>query len=188
MGNPLGGLILWVNQTQSVCLEITKKINRSVGQKCLTWSELAAFLSHSFSLVGVCVSLFFFLWLVTHLLLTLILYNFRNTDCIYSYFKLNLFTLAPFLKKTTTTTVSDLLKRPYTHIMYLCISAPLAFGKNSVVIEHPLCSSHLEVYKPEWNVILDAWILVLPHLGGREGTGTPLQYSSLENPMDRGAW
>ena len=22
----------------------------------------------------------------------------------------------------------------------------------------------------------------------REGTGTPLQYSCLENPMDRGAW
>ena len=24
--------------------------------------------------------------------------------------------------------------------------------------------------------------------GGREGSGTPLQYSCLENPMDRGAW
>ena len=24
--------------------------------------------------------------------------------------------------------------------------------------------------------------------GGREGDGTPLQYSCLENPMDRGAW
>ena len=23
---------------------------------------------------------------------------------------------------------------------------------------------------------------------GREGNGTPLQYSCLENPMDRGAW
>ena len=25
-------------------------------------------------------------------------------------------------------------------------------------------------------------------LSGREGNGTPLQYSCLENPMDRGAW
>ena len=24
--------------------------------------------------------------------------------------------------------------------------------------------------------------------GGREGNGTPLQYSCLENPMDGGAW
>ena len=24
--------------------------------------------------------------------------------------------------------------------------------------------------------------------GGREGSGTPLQYSCLENPMDEGAW
>ena len=27
----------------------------------------------------------------------------------------------------------------------------------------------------------------MPQLSG-EGTGTPLQYSCLENPMDRGAW
>ena len=26
------------------------------------------------------------------------------------------------------------------------------------------------------------------HLGFREGNGTPLQYSCLENPMDGGAW
>ena len=26
------------------------------------------------------------------------------------------------------------------------------------------------------------------HLGAGEGNGTPLQYSGLENPMDRGAW
>ena len=28
----------------------------------------------------------------------------------------------------------------------------------------------------------------LPASAGREGNGTPLQYSCLENPMDRGAW
>ena len=27
-----------------------------------------------------------------------------------------------------------------------------------------------------------------PKTPGREGNGTPLQYSSLENPMDGGAW
>ena len=27
-----------------------------------------------------------------------------------------------------------------------------------------------------------------PSMKAREGTGTPLQYSCLENPMDRGAW
>ena len=26
------------------------------------------------------------------------------------------------------------------------------------------------------------------NIRGREGNGTPLQYSCLENPMDRGAW
>ena len=30
------------------------------------------------------------------------------------------------------------------------------------------------------------WIRVTEH--GREGNGTPLQYSCLENPMDGGAW
>ena len=30
--------------------------------------------------------------------------------------------------------------------------------------------------------------LVVPRGWGREGNGTPLQYSCLENPMDRGAW
>ena len=30
--------------------------------------------------------------------------------------------------------------------------------------------------------------LLAPHVHLGEGTGTPLQYSCLENPMDRGAW
>ena len=30
--------------------------------------------------------------------------------------------------------------------------------------------------------------LILPKYPAREGNGTPLQYSSLENPMDGGAW
>ena len=30
--------------------------------------------------------------------------------------------------------------------------------------------------------------LMIPNLQIGEGNGTPLQYSCLENPMDRGAW
>ena len=29
---------------------------------------------------------------------------------------------------------------------------------------------------------------ILTHIYGREGNGNPLQYSCLENTMDRGAW
>ena len=37
-------------------------------------------------------------------------------------------------------------------------------------------------------LLLDSmsWLLLFPLSG--EGNGTPLQYSCLENPMDRGAW
>ena len=37
--------------------------------------------------------------------------------------------------------------------------------------------SHVQVY-----------IIAFPSHCGREGNGTPLQYSCLENPMDGGAW
>ena len=30
--------------------------------------------------------------------------------------------------------------------------------------------------------------ILRPRIGFGEGSGTPLQYSCLENPMDRGAW
>ena len=39
----------------------------------------------------------------------------------------------------------------------------------------------------EWDAIAFS-ICELIVLIFREGDGTPLQYSSLENPMDRGAW
>ena len=32
------------------------------------------------------------------------------------------------------------------------------------------------------------YVLIANHIGKGEGNGTPLQYSCLENPMDRGAW
>ena len=38
-----------------------------------------------------------------------------------------------------------------------------------------------EVRKRIWHLNMTVWIL-------GEGNGTPLQYSCLENPMDRGAW
>ena len=34
----------------------------------------------------------------------------------------------------------------------------------------------------------EEWNLKIPHLCFGEGSGTPLQYSCLENPMDGGAW
>ena len=68
-------------------------------------------------------------------------------------------------------------------------------NKNKVVINicMPVCvgisSSHLDKYQGVW--LLDGTVcLVLletTSLPG-EGNGTPLQYSCLENPMDRGAW
>ena len=46
--------------------------------------------------------------------------------------------------------------------------------------------SHLEASKGVWS----SWWLDFRHLASRTGeeTGNPLQYSCLENPMDRGAW
>ena len=35
---------------------------------------------------------------------------------------------------------------------------------------------------------LEGVLCMSPGLLGGEGNGTPLQYSCLENPMDRGAW
>ena len=35
---------------------------------------------------------------------------------------------------------------------------------------------------------LSQWSLPIPSFTTREGDGTPLQYSCLENPMDRGVW
>ena len=49
----------------------------------------------------------------------------------------------------------------------------------------PVCS--LEGLMPFMSV---SWFTYLdtPPLGVGEGNGTPLQYSCLENPVDRGAW
>ena len=42
-----------------------------------------------------------------------------------------------------------------------------------------------EIHVPQCS--LQHYLQYLGH-GSREGNGTPLQYSCLENPMDRGAW
>ena len=41
-------------------------------------------------------------------------------------------------------------------------------------------------YWPRANIKNYLWMTLRAHFG--EGDGTPLQYSCLENPMDRGAW
>ena len=47
--------------------------------------------------------------------------------------------------------------------------------------------THLEVTLLLYSSLTKGRIWLFPWLGG-EGNGTPLQYSCLENPMDRGAW
>ena len=42
--------------------------------------------------------------------------------------------------------------------------------------------------KEEGNVKMRGLVLSSLHFEFREGNGTPLQYSCLENPMDGGAW
>ena len=58
---------------------------------------------------------------------------------------------------------------------------------------HGMAHSFLELDKVVVHVIrlisfLWLWFSVCLPSDGREGNGTPLQYSCLENPMDRGAW
>ena len=43
-------------------------------------------------------------------------------------------------------------------------------------------------YPPPRKLTSEDCIKGLPCPLAREGNGTPLQYSCLENPMDRGAW
>ena len=58
---------------------------------------------------------------------------------------------------------------------------------------HPLFSPPIILFI---NIASELWISFLSFspfksrlgLGFREGNGTPLQYSCLENPMDGGAW
>ena len=46
-------------------------------------------------------------------------------------------------------------------------------------------SNYLQIYVTYKIMSLSLYMASLP---AREGNGTPLQYSCLENPMDRGAW
>ena len=43
-------------------------------------------------------------------------------------------------------------------------------------------------YTPLLSQIHNLPVINTTHQSGREGNGNPLQYSCLENPMDRGAW
>ena len=58
---------------------------------------------------------------------------------------------------------------------------------------HSMAHSFIELDKAVIHVIrlvgfLSLWFSVCLPSDGREGNGTPLQYSCLENPMDGGAW
>ena len=70
------------------------------------------------------------------------------------------------------------------------LSHPLDFpGKSTGVGYHCLLRNllqHIIFYDnmPSYSFTL-LWLTSIPF---GEGSGTPLQYSSLENPMDRGAW
>ena len=45
----------------------------------------------------------------------------------------------------------------------------------------------LDLYSSDF-LCVSSHYLILPRVSSGEGNGTPLQYSCLENPMDRGAW
>ena len=50
---------------------------------------------------------------------------------------------------------------------------------------------HLKIYtyvKQGWKHECKWYTLISGYLSPSEGNGTPIQYSCLENPMDRGAW
>ena len=69
---------------------------------------------------------------------------------------------------------------------YTCHSSSVMFYKNLTILQifNLLFKSHsilLTCYKA-------CFIFSICILPSREGNGTPLQYSCLENPIDRGAW
>ena len=51
-----------------------------------------------------------------------------------------------------------------------------------------LCSQFILLLFSSFNFVPDAHVFMLLSFISGEGSGTPLQYSCLENPMGRGAW
>ena len=49
-------------------------------------------------------------------------------------------------------------------------------------------TSNLQTNQKLWVTWAGAMVLGLARFCDGEGNGTPLQYSCLENPMDKGAW
>ena len=48
--------------------------------------------------------------------------------------------------------------------------------------------THIQKSKQNYHMTQQLLALYTPNVGNGEGNGTPLQYSCLENPTDRGAW
>ena len=75
----------------------------------------------------------------------------------------------------------------HTSLIFLLCFAKLASGRRLSVHHRQQCAvsgSELRTHLPSRRPELSPWVRKIP--GG--GNGNPLQYSCLENPMDRGAW
>ena len=83
---------------------------------------------------------------------------------------------------------------PWGHRLQELVPEPQAPYRNSVgqEIQLALCilRSHIQEFRPIGWIRFNQLnpILAEPVCANGEGNGTPLQYSCLENPMDRGAW
>ena len=74
---------------------------------------------------------------------------------------------------------------PYPLIFHINFTYSLAYG---VPLENCLFLKMYPIQPHQFLAVLDSkGMRAYVHTNG-EGNGTPLQYSCLENPMDRGAW
>ena len=68
-------------------------------------------------------------------------------------------------------------------------SSPFFFsGKHVISLDHILSFLCIDIHRFLKYISSKIGIILVIHSFVREGTGAPLQYSCLENPMDGGAW
>ena len=67
---------------------------------------------------------------------------------------------------------------------------PVLWNGYLMLMNEEMMSSYLFRPQPHWGETVRYGVNIFPSLRkvDREGNGTPLQYSCLENPMDGGAW